>query len=92
MGPNDTIPVLVYHIDNDSFPYKYGEWVTVIGKLTEGAKIKIKERRRMERYVDSTYPMAIQAADLVNEIRREKLEMTSGKAKRKLVKSKEREN
>jgi hypothetical protein len=92
-GPNDTIPVAVYKngMDTDSFPLHWDENVVVQARLTPEAKKKIEERERLQRWVADLYPMAIKAADKVNEIRLQKTAIEKRKDKKKFVKSVEKE-
>jgi hypothetical protein len=91
-GPFDTIPVLVYEVDSVKYAYTYSkEYVTVLGKISKAKMDAIrKERSNMMRFVDNTYDMAIQAAELVKEIRAEKAEMHKNREKRQYIKAQEK--
>jgi hypothetical protein len=90
-GAYDTIRVLKYFDGTDTFPFFYMPLVMIRTAISEKGKAALIEKSRLRRFIEETYPMAMEAADIVNEIRREKLDLEKNKDKRRLVKSKERE-
>jgi Domain of unknown function (DUF4294) len=91
MGPNDTIPVLVYKINpTDSFAFYYMQAVEVRGILTENGKKAIAEQKRMRRYIMNVYPIAIKAAEVLNDIRTQTAAMDTRREKRHYRKANEK--
>ncbi len=90
MGPHgmhDTIPVLVYKINStDSFAFFYMPTVAVVGVLTPQAKVAIKEQKRLRRYVERVYPMAVKASEVVTDLRMQLQVANSRKDKRHMRK------
>ena len=89
-GPNDTIKVQVYKVGVDSFAFYYMPQVSVFGVMTPNARAAIKERSQLRKYVIKVYPLAMKAADLINEIRRETAAMDTRKEKRQYRKAQEK--
>ncbi len=91
MGPNDTIPVLTYKINStDSFAFSYLPTVMLRGVLTENGKKAIAEQKRLRRYIMNVYPIAIKAAEVLNDIRTQTEVMDTRREKKQYKKANEK--
>ncbi len=68
MPGNDTIVVQAIVFDGDTIPYRELEGVYVGAKLTEEEYKKLAEWTRLRNAVYVTYPYALRAGALINEI------------------------
>lgn len=91
-GPNDTVRVYAYITpEGDTIPESILPPVEVIGKLTGKWKRHWAEWTRLRNAVYVTYPYAISASRVMNEINRRLLNITDKKARRAIIKSREKE-
>jgi Domain of unknown function (DUF4294) len=90
-GPYDTIPVLVYKLNaTDSFAFFYMPTVSVQGVLTENGKAARLEQKKLRRYIMNVYPIAIKAAEVLNDIRTQTEAMDTRREKRQYKKANEK--
>lgn len=91
-GPNDTIRVYAYITpEGDTIPESILPPVEVIGKLTGKWKRHWAEWTRLRNAVYVTYPYAISASRVMNEINRRLMNVTDKKERRAIIKSREKE-
>lgn len=91
-GPNDTVRVYAYITpEGDTIPESILPPVEVIGKLTGKWKRHWAEWTRLRNAVYVTYPYAISASRVMNEINRRLMNVTDKKERRAIIKSREKE-
>lgn len=91
-GPLDTLRVYAYITpEGDTIPESILPPVEVIGKLTGKWKRHWAEWTRLRNAVYVTYPYAISASRVMNEINRRLMNVTDKKERRAIIKSREKE-
>lgn len=90
-GPNDTliVPVIVYN--GDTMTYREFEPVYVFANMTPEQQAAYRKWTRLRNAVYVTYPFAIQAGSIINEINANLDHMPESKKRKAYIKSKEAE-
>jgi hypothetical protein len=90
-GPNDTliVPVIVYN--GDTMTYREMEPVFVFANMTPEQQAAFKKWTRLRNAVYVTYPYALQAGYIINEINDHLNRMPESKKRKAYIKSKEAE-
>ena len=92
IGVNDTVIVLACVESNgDTIPCSWLEDVYVTGKLRGIYKKRYAEWTRLRNAVYVTYPYAIKASKVMNEINAELANVTDKKTRKKIIQSREKE-
>lgn len=90
-GPNDTIKTLAVVYGNDTMSFYYMEMATVTAVMPEHVKEAIAKRSRLRNAVYVTYPYAITAASVLNDINRHLANIRDKGERRRYIKSREKE-
>lgn len=91
-GPLDTIRVYAMIDSNgDTIPYSILPPVSVFSRLTKEQKKYWAEWTRLRNAVYVTYPYAIAASRIMNEINKELVHVSNRKERRKIIHSREKE-
>ena len=91
-GPNDTVRVYAYITpEGDTIPESILPPVEVIGKLTGKWKRHWAEWTRLRNAVYVTYPYAIAASKVMNEINARLVNVSDKQKRRAIIKSREKE-
>ena len=90
-GPNDTllVPIIVYN--GDTMTYREMDMVYVFAKMTPEQQERYKKWTRLRNAVYVTYPYAIQASYIINEINFNLGKIHGEKKRKAYIKSKEAE-
>jgi hypothetical protein len=90
-GPNDTliVPVIVYN--GDTMTYREMEPVFVFANMTPEQQAAFRKWTRLRNAVYVTYPYALQAGYIINEINGQLDRMPESKKRKAYIKSKEAE-
>jgi Domain of unknown function (DUF4294) len=90
-GPNDTliVPVIVYN--GDTMTYREMEHVYVLANMTPAQQAAYRKWTRLRNAVYVTYPYALQAGYIINEINGKLDLMPETKKRKAYIKSKEAE-
>ncbi len=88
-GPNDTliVPVIVYN--GDTMTYREMETVFVFANMTPAQQEAYKKWTRLRNAVYVTYPFALQASNIINEINLNLDRIPQSKKRNAYIKSKE---
>lgn len=90
-GPNDTIFTQVINYGGELIPYKQLSNVDIVLRLNRAQRERYRQWTRLRNAVYVTYPYAIKAAAVFNDINK-RLEGVTDKRKRKeIIKSREKE-
>ncbi len=90
-GPNDTllVPIIVYN--GDTMTYRELDMVYVFAKMTPEQQERYKKWTRLRNAVYVTYPYAIQASYIINEINFNLGKIHGERKRKEYIKSKEAE-
>jgi hypothetical protein len=90
-GPNDTlvVPIIVYN--GDTMTYREMDMVYVFAKMTPEQQRQFKKWTRLRNAVYVTYPYALQASYIINEVNFNLGKIHSEKKRKAYLKSKEAE-
>lgn len=90
-GPNDTllVPIIVYN--GDTMTYRELDMVYVFAKMTREQQERFKKWTRLRNAVYVTYPYALQASYIINEINFNLGKIHNEKKRKAYIKSKEAE-
>jgi hypothetical protein len=91
LGPNDTIPVPAVIHNAEYVPAQQLEWVWVQAPYPKHLLKKRQEWTRLRNAIYVTYPYARKAGIIMNEINEKTATMKDEKAKKKYIKSREKE-
>ncbi len=91
LGPNDTIPVPAMIHNNEYVPAGQLEWVWVQAPYPKHLLKKRQEWTRLRNAIYVTYPYARKAGAIMNEINAKVATMKDEKARKKYIKSREKE-
>src|SRR5688572_16673279 len=91
LGPNDTIPVPAMIHGNEYVPAQTLEWVWVQAPYPKHLLKKRQEWTRLRNAIYVTYPYARKAGMIMNEINAKTANMKDEKARKKYIKSREKE-
>lgn len=91
-GPYDTLRVYAFITpEGDTIPQSYLPPVEVTGKLTREARKYWAEWTRLRNAVYVTYPYAIAASRIMNDINKKLVNVTERSKRRAIIKSREKE-
>jgi hypothetical protein len=91
-GIYDTIKVYAYiNSFGDTIPMSYLPPVEVSTKLSRNARKKLEEWNRLRKAVYVTYPYAIAASRIMNEINAKLVGVNNKKLRKKIIRSREKE-
>jgi hypothetical protein len=90
-GPNDTlvVPVIVYN--GDTMTYRELDMVYVFAKMTPEQQKQFKKWTRLRNAIYVTYPYALQASQIINEVNFNLGKIHGDKKRKDYIKSKEAE-
>jgi hypothetical protein len=90
-GPNDTliVPIIVYN--GDTMTYRELDMIYVFAKMTPAQQAAFKKWTRLRNAVYVTYPYALQASNIINEVNVNLGKIHSDKKRQAYIKSKEAE-
>ena len=90
-GPNDTllVPVIIYN--GDTLPFRELDYVIISAKMTEAQRQAYRKWTRLRNAVYVTYPYAMQAGNIINEINSNLGRLHEKKQRQEYIKSKEAE-
>lgn len=90
-GPNDTlqVPIIVYN--GDTLIYKEYDAIYLAGKMSPQQREAQKKWTRLRNAVYVTYPYAIHASAVINDINSKLPQMTNEKQRKTYIKSREAE-
>ncbi len=91
LGPNDTIPVPAVVHQMEWVPSQNLEWIWVQAKLPPHLKKKKAEWTRLRNAVYVTYPYAKKAGNIMNDINRQLVNVSSPSKRKSIIRSKEKE-
>jgi hypothetical protein len=91
LGPNDTIPVPAVIHNAEYVPAAMLEWVWVQAPYPKHLLKKRQEWTRLRNAIYVTYPYARKAGAIMNEINAKTANMKDEKARKKYIKSREKE-
>ena len=91
MGVNDTIITRAIIINGDTLSLRDLEPVSVYTKLTAAQKAALAAYNRLRNAVYVTYPYAMRAGAIMNEINYKLIGVTDKKERKKYIKSREKE-
>jgi Domain of unknown function (DUF4294) len=91
LGPNDTIPVSAVVHQAQWVPSQTLEWVWVQAPMPAHLKKKKAEWTRLRNAVYVTYPYARKAGNIMNDINRQLVNVTSPSKRKTIIRSKEKE-
>jgi Domain of unknown function (DUF4294) len=91
VGVNDTIVTRAIIVNGDTLSLKDLEPVTMYAKLTAAQKAAIAKYNRLRNAVYVTYPYAMRAGAIMNEINAKLVGVTDKKERKKYIKSREKE-
>lgn len=92
LGVNDTIIVeACVEPNGDTIPCSWLEDAYVYGKLTAAGRKRYKEWTRLRNAVYVTYPYAIRASKVMNEINAQLVNVTDKKERKRIIQSREKE-
>ncbi len=90
-GPNDTLLVAYVVVNGDTMTYREMEPVYVLTNMTPEQKERYKKWTRLRNAVYVTYPYAIQASAIINEVNAKLVEFPDKRKRSAYLKSKEAE-
>lgn len=90
-GPNDTLLVASVVINGDTMTYREMEPVYVLANMTPEQKKRHREWTRLRNAVYVTYPYAIQASAIINEVNARLVHLPDKRKRAVYLKSKEAE-
>jgi Domain of unknown function (DUF4294) len=91
VGVNDTIVTRAIIVNGDTLSLKDLEPVTMYARLTAEQKAAIAQYNRLRNAVYVTYPYAMRAGAIMNEINAKLVGVTDKKERKKYIKSREKE-
>jgi hypothetical protein len=91
-GPNDTITVYATYInDSTIIPTSVLPDALCIGRMPHWMREKMKAWTRLRNAVYVTYPYALQAGKIINEINVSLTGVTDGEARKKIIRAREKD-
>lgn len=90
-GSNDTIKTLAVVYGGDTLSFYYMEMATITGVMSEATKQAMAKRSRLRNAVYVTYPYAITAASVMNDINAHLVNIKDKGARRRYIKSREKD-
>lgn len=90
-GPNDTILVPAVQYNGEWLPAGNLEWVWVVAPMPAHVKKKVAKWTRLRNAVYVTYPYAVKAGQIINEINFELSKIKSKEQRKKYLKTREAE-
>lgn len=90
-GANDTIKTLAVVYGGDTLSFYYMEMATVTGIMSEATRQAMAKRTRLRNAVYVTYPYAITAASVMNDINAHLVNIKDKGARRRYIKSREKD-
>lgn len=90
-GPNDTILVTYIVVNGDTMTYKELETVYVFANMTPAQQERYKQWTRLRNAVYVTYPYAIQAGSIINDVNANLLHISDKRKRSSYLKTKESE-
>lgn len=91
IGANDTIRTLSIIYEGDTIPLQNLEYVHVYGKLSAAAKAAYAKYNRLRNAVYVTYPYAMRAGAVMNDINANLVGVTDKDKRKEYIKSREKE-
>jgi hypothetical protein len=91
IGANDTIKTLSIIYEGDTIPLQNLEYVHVYGKLSAAAKAAYAKYNRLRNAVYVTYPYAMRAGAVMNDINANLLGVTDKAKRKEYIRSREKE-
>lgn len=88
-GPNDTILVAYVIVNGDTMTYKELETVFVFANMTPAQQERYKQWTRLRNAVYVTYPYAIQASSIINDVNTNLTHISEKRKRASYLKSKE---
>lgn len=90
-GPNDTILVAYVVVNGDTMTYKELETIFVFANMTPAQQERYKQWTRLRNAVYVTYPYAIQAGSIINEVNGNLVHISDKRKRSSYLKTKESE-
>jgi Domain of unknown function (DUF4294) len=90
-GANDTIKTLAVVYGGDTLSFYYMEMATVTAIMSEEVKAAMAKQSRLRNAVYVTYPYAINAASVLNDVNAHLNGITNPAARRRYIRSREKE-
>jgi hypothetical protein len=90
-GPNDTIKTLAVVYGGDTMSFYYMEMATVKAIMSEAVKQTLAKRSRLRNAVYVTYPYAITASSVLNDVNAHLTGIKDKGARRRYIKSREKD-
>lgn len=90
-GPNDTILVAYIVVNGDTMTYKELETVYVFANMTPAQQERYKQWTRLRNAVYVTYPYAIQAGSIINDVNANLVHISDKRKRSSYLKTKESE-
>jgi len=90
-GPNDTLLVAYVVVNGDTMTYREMEPVYVLANMTPEQKERFKKWTRLRNAVYVTYPYAIQASAIINEVNVQLVKLPDKRKRSAYLKTKEAE-
>lgn len=90
-GPNDTIKVAIVVVGTDTMPFYNMETATVNAPMPAHVKAALAKWTRLRNAVYVTYPYAISASTVFNDINHHLRNVTDKQERRRYIKSREKE-
>jgi Domain of unknown function (DUF4294) len=91
IGANDTIKTLSIIYEGDTIPLQNLEYVYVYGKLSAAAKAAYAKYNRLRNAVYVTYPYAMRAGAVMNDINANLVGVTDKAKRKEYIRSREKE-
>lgn len=90
-GPNDTLLVAYIVVNGDTMTYRELETVFVFAHMSPEQQERYKKWTRLRNAVYVTYPYAIQASAIINDVNAELVKISDKRKRTSYIKSKESE-